>query len=117
MSYVDGFLIAVPKDKLERYKEIARGASEVWMEHGATSYVEAIEDDVPFGDLTSFPRAVQRKDDEVVVFAWATYPDKAARDACMKKVFDDPRLKESMENMPFDGKRMIWGGFDAFVEV
>lgn len=116
MNYVDGFLVAVKKDRLEDYKEMARLGAEVWMDHGALSYVETIADDVPYGELTSFPRAVQAKDDEIVVFAWATYPDKAKRDEVMKKVFDDPRMKPAMENMQFDGKRMIYGGFDAFIE-
>jgi uncharacterized protein YbaA (DUF1428 family) len=116
MSYVDGFLLSVPKANLEAYKEHARVSADVWMEHGATSYVESLAEDVPYGELTSFPRAVQAKDDEIVVFAWATYPDKAKRDEVMKKVFEDPRMKPAMENMQFDGKRMIYGGFDAFIE-
>lgn len=117
MSYVDGFLLAVPKGNLDTYKQQAREAAEVWKEHGATSYVECLADDVPYGELTSFPRALLAKDDELVVFAWATYPSKAVRDEVMKKVFDDPRLKPQMENMQFDGKRMIYGGFKAFVEL
>lgn len=116
MSYVDGFLLAVPKARLDEYKKIATLASEVWLEHGATSYVECVAEDVPYGELTSFPRAVQAKDDEIVIFAWATYPDRATRDAVMKKVFEDSRLKAQMEDMPFDGKRMIFGGFEAFIE-
>ena len=96
---------------------MARLGAQVWMEHGALSYVECLADDVPYGELTSFPRAVQAKDDEVVVFSWATYPDRAARDATMAKVMADPRLKSDPATMPFDGKRMIWGGFESFVAV
>lgn len=117
MPYVDGFVLAVPKANLEAYKEMARLGAQVWMEHGALSYVECLADDVPYGELTSFPRAVQAKDDEVVVFSWATYPDRAARDATMAKVMADPRLKSDPASMPFDGKRMIWGGFESFVAV
>ena len=117
MPYVDGFVLAVPKDKLDDYKEMARRAGSIWMEFGALSYVECIGDDVPVGELTSFPRAVQAKDDEVVIFSWITYADKASRDAVMAKVMTDPRMKHDMESIPFDGKRMIYGGFDTFVEL
>jgi uncharacterized protein YbaA (DUF1428 family) len=118
MTYVDGFLLAVPKARLDEYKELARKANKVWMEHGALSYVEAIGNDVPYGELTSFPRAVQAKDDEIVIFAWITYESREARDRINKKVMEDPRLQGGdMEKMPFDGKRMIFGGFEAFVEA
>ena len=116
MSYVDGFVIAVPKAKIEAYKEMARLGSQVWMEYGALSYVECLGDDVPYGEVTSFPRAVQATEDEVVVFSWITYSDKASRDAIMAKVMADERLKAYMTDMPFDAKRMIFGGFEAFVE-
>ena len=115
MPYVDGFVLAVPKANLEAYKEMAKVGSQVWMEHGALSYVECIADDVPYGELTSFPRAVQAKDDEIVVFSWATYPDRKSRDEIMAKVMADPRLKGSPDDMPFDGKRMIFGGFESFI--
>jgi uncharacterized protein YbaA (DUF1428 family) len=116
MPYVDGFLVAVPKAKIEAYKEVATLAGKVWMEHGALSFVECVADDVPNGELTSFPRAVMLKDDEVVVFSWITYASRAARDEINKKVMEDPRLKAQMEDMPFDGKRMIYGGFQSVVE-
>ncbi|WP_068877102.1 MULTISPECIES: DUF1428 domain-containing protein [unclassified Phenylobacterium] len=116
MPYVDGFVLAVPKANIEAYKAMARTAGDVWMEHGALSYVETIGDDVPYGELTSFPRAVQAKDDEVVVFSWVTYADRATRDAVMAKVMADERLK-SPDQMPFDGKRMIFGGFQSFIEL
>lgn len=116
MTYVDGFLLAVPKARLEEYKELARKANQVWMEHGALSYLEATADDVPYGEVTSFPRAVQAQDDETVIFAWVTYESREARDRIMKKVMEDPRMQGDMEKMPFDGKRMIFGGFEAIVE-
>ena len=116
MPYVDGFVLAVPKQNLEAYKEMARLAGNIWMEHGALSYVECVGDDVPVGELTSFPRAVQAKDDEVVIFSWIVYEDRASRDEIMAKVMADERLKPGMENMPFDGKRMIFGGFRPFLE-
>ena len=117
MPYVDGFVLAVPKKNLEAYKEIARNAGAVWMEFGALSYVECIADDVPYGELTSFPRAVQATDDEVVIFSWITYESREQRDAINAKVMTDPRLKTDPANMPFDGKRMIYGGFESFVEL
>ena len=117
MPYVDGFVLAVPKKNLDTYKAMARKAGQVWKEHGALDYVESIADDVPYGELTSFPRAVQAKDDEVVVFSWATYKDRKTRDEVMKMVMEDPRLKDSMQNAPFDGKRMIFGGFEPFLEL
>ena len=117
MSYVDGFIVAVAKDKIEAYKALAQRAGEVWREYGALSYVEAIGDDVPYGELTSFPRAVQATEDEVVVFSWITYESRESRDAILAKVMADPRLKDEMENMPFDGKRMIYGGFNIAISL
>jgi uncharacterized protein YbaA (DUF1428 family) len=96
---------------------MASKAGNAWMEHGATAYVETVGDDVPYGELTSFPRAVQAKEDEIVVFSWIVYPSRAKRDEVLKKVMADPRLKDSMTNAPFDGKRMIFGGFVPFVEL
>ena len=115
MSYVDGFVLAVPKAKIEAYKEMARTGGSVWMEYGALAYVECLGDDVPMGELTSFPRAVQAKDDEIVVFSWATYTDRKSRDEVMAKVMADPRLQPYQEAMPVDGKRMIFGGFESFL--
>jgi uncharacterized protein YbaA (DUF1428 family) len=116
MAYVDGFVLAVPKANIEAYKAMAKTASEVWMDHGAKAYVECIGDDVPYGKLTSFPRAVQATEDEVVVFSWIVYGSRAERDAINAKVMADERLKHSMENAPFDAKRMIYGGFESFLE-
>lgn len=117
MAYVDGFVLAVPKQNIEAYKTMAREAGALWKEHGAIAYVECFGDDVPYGELTSFPRAVQAKEDEIVVFAWIVYPSRAQRDAINAKVMADPRLKTDISNMPFDGKRMIYGGFETFLEL
>lgn len=117
MAYVDGFILAVPKDKLDAYRDMARLGGTVWKEHGALSYVECFGDDVPYGQLTSFPRAVHATDDEIVVFSWITYTDRAHRDAVNAKVMADERMKWDMANMPFDGKRMIFGGFETFLKL
>jgi uncharacterized protein YbaA (DUF1428 family) len=114
MPYVDGFVIPVRKDKVKVYKAHAKKAGEVWMELGALSFVECVGDDVPYGQVTSFPRAVQAGDDEVVIFSWIVYKSRADRDAIMEKVMADPRLKG---DMPFDGKRMIFGGFEVAIEM
>src|SRR6185312_4176896 len=100
MAYVDGFVIPVPKDRLADYKRLAALCAGVWKEHGAITSVECAGDDVPYGQLTSFPRAVQAKDDEVVVFSWIVYDSKEARDACMEKVMADPRMEGVMKNPP-----------------
>jgi uncharacterized protein YbaA (DUF1428 family) len=115
MAYVDGFLIAVPKDKMDAYREMAAMGEKVWRKHGAIEYVECFGDDTPYGELTSFPRAVQAKDDEVVVFSWIVYPSKEVRDACNKKIMSDPDMQWDADKMPFDGKRMIFGGFVPFL--
>ena len=117
--YVDGFVVPVPKQKFEDYRRMAELASKVWMEHGALQYCECIADDVTMGELTSFPRSVHLKDDEVVVFSWILYESREHRDRVNAKVMADPRLKDMMDpkTMPFDGKRMIWGGFKSFLEL
>ena len=117
MSYVDGFIIAVPKAKLDAYKAMARDAGAIWKDHGALAYVECIGDDVPYGEITSFPRAVQASEDEVVIFSWIVYPSRQVRDAVNAKVMADDRLKSHMADMPFDGKRMIYGGFETFLDL
>jgi uncharacterized protein YbaA (DUF1428 family) len=117
MVYVDGFLLAVPKGNIEAYWDMARAAGAVWKEHGAIDYVECIADDVPYGELTSFPRAVMAKDDEIVIFAWVTYESRAKRDEVVAKVMADERLKGEAWKDVFDGKRMIYGGFQAMVEL
>jgi len=115
--YVDGFVLAVPKKNLDKYKSMASMAGKIWMEHGALSYVECAADDVPNGEVTSFPRAVQAKDDEIVIFSYATYPDRATRDKVVKMVMDDPRMNDGDYKDVFDGKRMFWGGFEPFMEL
>src|ERR1700751_4955123 len=115
MAYVDGFVVAVPRQNLKAYEDMARLAGAVWKEHGALAYVECVGDDVPYGELTSFPRSVQAKDDEIVIFAWVVYDSRQSRDAVMAKVMADPRLKPDWATIPFDGKRMIFGGFQPFI--
>jgi uncharacterized protein YbaA (DUF1428 family) len=118
MHYVDGFVIPVPRDRLEEYRAIARRGAEVWMEYGALQYFECVGDDVPPGTLTSFPRAVQARDDEVVIFAWIVYASRAERDRINALVMADPRIADyKPEDMPFDGRRMFWGGFESLVEA
>jgi uncharacterized protein YbaA (DUF1428 family) len=117
MAYVDGFVLAVPRDRLADYEKIARKAGEIWRRHGALSYVETTADDVPYGEQTSFPRAVQATDDETVVFSWITYESREHRDAVNKKVMADPELDMDMAKMPFDAKRMIYGGFAPLIEL
>src|SRR4051812_29749392 len=115
MNYVDGFVVAVPTAAREQYLRIAQMGSVVFKEHGALGVVECWGDDVPEGKLTSFPMAVQRKADETVVFSWITWPSKAARNEGMRKFMEDPRTKDMQ--MPFDGKRMIYGGFDVILDT
>jgi uncharacterized protein YbaA (DUF1428 family) len=117
MPYVDGFVLAVPEDRLGDYKRLARRAGKVWREHGALSYVECVGDDVPTGEQTSFTRAVELEDGEVVVFSWITYRSRRHRDAVVKKVLADPRLDKDMKRMPFDAERMIYGGFKSVIEL
>lgn len=116
MAYVDGFIVAVPKKNLDAYRKMAKLAAKVWREHGATDYKECVADDVSMGKITSFPRSVKQKPDETVIFAWIGYKSRAHRDRVLKKVMADPRLKMDTKTMPFDGKRMIYGGFKVFVD-
>ena len=117
MTYVDGFVIPVKKDRIEDYRRIAQDSAVLFKEYGALSVVECVAEDVPYGELTSFPRAVQLAEDEVVVFSWIVYPSREVRDASNKRMMEDPRMKAAMEGMPIDGKRMIFGGFNAIVEA
>lgn len=117
MNYVDGYLIPVPTAKKDEYRKLAETAAVIFKDHGALSVVECWGDDVPEGKVTSFPMAVKRKDDETVVFSWITWPSKAVRDAGMKKAFEDPRMDHDMKSMPFDGQRMIFGGFEVLVNA
>ena len=119
MAYVDGFLLAVPKKNVQKYRAIARKAGKVWKEYGAIDYVECVADDVKPGKLTSFPQSVKLKKGEVVVFSWIVYKSRAQRDSINKKVMKDKRLADMMTPgaMPFDAKRMIYGGFKTIVEL
>ena len=118
MSYVDGFLVPVPKKNIKKYMTISKKAGRVWKDHGALEYVEAVADDVKPGKWTSFPQSVKLKKNEVVVFSYIVYKSRTHRDRVLKKVMSDPRLAKMMKDpsqMPFDGKRMIWGGFKTAV--
>ena len=117
MPYIDGFVIAVPTANKEKFIQHANDGDSVFVEHGATRVLECWEDDVPSGTQTDFRRAVQAKEDESVVFSWIEWPDKATRDAGMEKVMKDPRLSPENNPMPFDGKRMIYGGFVPVLEL
>ena len=117
MNYVDGFVLPVPSKNLADYRRMARLANKVWRDHGALDYHECVADDVKVGKHTSFPQSVKLKPGEVVVFSWIVYKSRAARDRINAKVMKDPRLSKFMDpkKMPFDGKRMFWGGFKEFV--
>jgi uncharacterized protein YbaA (DUF1428 family) len=119
MVYVDGFVVPLPKKNLKAYRAIAKKAGKVWREHGALDYKECIADDVKMGKLTSFPRSVKMKKNETVVFSFIVYASRAARDKCIAKAMTDKRLAAMMnpKAMPFDGKRMIYGGFKTIVEA
>jgi uncharacterized protein YbaA (DUF1428 family) len=117
MTYIEGFIVAVPIANKNAYVDHAIGFAPLIQELGATRMVESWSDDVPEGKVTDFRKSVQAKDDEAVVFAWFEYPDRAARDAANEKMMSDPRMKEMGAGMPFDGKRMIYGGFETFLEL
>ncbi|BBP74662.1 MULTISPECIES: DUF1428 domain-containing protein [Pseudomonas] len=117
MSYVDGFVAAVPTANRERFRQHAESAAVLFKEFGALSVVECWGDDVPPGKLTSFPLAVKLKEDETVVFSWIVWPSREVRDAGMQKVMNDPRLQPDVNPMPFDGQRMIFGGFRIIVSA
>ena len=119
MSYVDGFIVPVPKGKMKAYLAMARKAGKVWKDHGAIDYCESIADDVKVGKWTSFPRAVKLKRGETVVFSYIVYKSRKQRDAVIAKVMKDKRLADMMDpkGMPFDGKRMIYGGFKSAVTI
>lgn len=119
MTYVDGFIVPVPKKKLGAYRRMAVKVGKVWREHGALEFRENVADDVKVGKWTSFPRSVKRKSGETVVFSWILYKSRKHRDAVLAKVWKDPRLAKMMDPkaMPFDGKRMIYGGFKTIVEM
>ena len=118
MPYVEGFVIPVPKKKVQEYRRLAQRAGKIWREHGALEYREWVADDVPVGKVTSFPRSVKLGRSETVVFSWILYKSRAQRDAVNKKAIADPRLADmNAKALPFDGKRMIFGGFKPLVSL
>jgi uncharacterized protein YbaA (DUF1428 family) len=117
MSYIDGFITPVAASNREAYLDHAREAARLFREHGATRVVECWGDDVPQGKLTSFPLAVKAEPGETVVFSWITWPSRAARDEAWKKLMADPRMQPGAMPMPFDGKRLIYGGFEVLLEA
>lgn len=119
MSYVDGFVLPVPEANLAEYRKMARRAGRIWREHGALSYTECLADDLQPGKRTSFPQSVKLKPGETVVFAWVVYKSRRDRDRINKLVMNDPRLADMADpkSLPFDGKRMFWGGFKPIVEL
>lgn len=119
MAYVDGFVVPVPKENIERYKEMSTACGKIWRELGALEYRECMGDDVKPGKLTSFPQSVMLEEGEVAFFSWIVYESRAARDAVNEQVMADPRMAEWMkpETMPFDGKRLIWGGFEMVIDL
>lgn len=116
MAYIDGFVAAVPTANKEKFLEHAQIAADVVKEAGALNVVECWGDDVPDGEVTSFPMAVKKQADETIIFSWITWPDKATRDVGMKKMMEDPRMQQDVNPMPFDGQRCIFGGFDVILE-
>jgi uncharacterized protein YbaA (DUF1428 family) len=119
MNYVDGFVVPVPTKNLAAYRRMASLAGKVWREHGALEYIECLADDVKPGKYTSFPQSVKLKRGETVVFSWIVYKSRKDRDRINAKVMKDPRLAAMMnpKALPFDGKRMFWGGFKVFVDL
>ena len=119
MAYVDGFVVPVPTKNLKAYLAMAKKASKVWKDYGALDYKECVADDVKVGKWTSFPRSVKMKKNETVVFSYIVYKSRAARDKCMAKVMKDPRLADMMnpKTLPFDAKRMFFGGFKVIVNL
>jgi uncharacterized protein YbaA (DUF1428 family) len=119
MAYVDGFVLPLPKMKLDAYREMAAKSGAIWREHGALQFRECIADDVKPGKLTSFPQSVNLEDGETVVFSWIVYKSRAHRDEVNDKVMKDPRMADMMkpESMPFDGKRLIYGGFEMILDL
>jgi uncharacterized protein YbaA (DUF1428 family) len=117
MTYIDGFVAAVPTANKQKFIDHAKKGDSVFVELGATRVLECWGDDVPEGTVTDFGRAVKAKDDETVVFSWVEWPDKATRDKAMPKMMEDPRMQPDQNPMPFDGQRLVYGGFSPIVEV
>ena len=119
MSYVDGFVVPVPKKNLRAYRNMAHKAGKVWRQHGALEFRECVAADVKWGKRTSFPRSVKRKNGETVIFSYIVYKSRADRDRVNAKVMKDKRLAKMMDlkSLPFDARRMIWGGFKTLVDL
>ena len=119
MRYVDGYVVPLPKKKMDAYRRMSQKAGKVWRDHGALEYIECVADDVKRGKRTSFPRSVKLKPGETVIFAYIVYKSRAQRDRVNAKVMKDPRLAKMMDPkaMPFDAKRMFWGGFKVIVDA
>jgi uncharacterized protein YbaA (DUF1428 family) len=119
MAYVDGFVVPVPKNQLQAYRNMARKAGKIWREHGALEFRECVADDVKVGKRTSFPRSVKRKTGETVMFSYIVFKSRSQRDRVNARVMKDPRLNDMMDpkSMPFDAKRMIYGGFKVLVDL
>lgn len=119
MVYVDGFVLPVPKEKIEDYRKIANTCGAIWREHGALQFRECVADDVKPGKLTSFPQSVNLEDGETVIFSWIVFKSRAHRDEVNEKAMKDPRMAPMMDmsTMPFDGKRLIYGGFEVLVDL
>jgi uncharacterized protein YbaA (DUF1428 family) len=116
--YVDGFVVPVPKDKVDAYRRMAEEAGRIWKEYGALEFVECIAEDVKPGEVTSFPQAVKLEPNETVVFSWIVYESRAERDRINQQVMKDPRIANlDMKSMPFDAKRMFFGGFEVLVKL
>jgi uncharacterized protein YbaA (DUF1428 family) len=116
MGYADGYLLAVPDDNKQAYRELAEKAADIFKEYGAVRIVEAWGDDVPDGKVTDFKGAVKAKEGETVVFSWVEWPSKQVRDEAWPKIMQDERMKPDQDKMPFDGQRMIYGGFSPIVD-
>ncbi|WP_428775043.1 DUF1428 domain-containing protein [Vibrio sp.] len=117
MSYVDGFVAAVPTANKQKYVEHAKIAAEMFKDFGAMQVIETWGDEVPEGEVTSFPMAVKAEENETVVFSWVIWPSKETRDAGWQRMMDDPRMHPDQNPMPFDGKRLIYGGFNIIVDM
>ena len=119
MRYVDGYVLPLPKKNLQAYRRMAQRAGKVWRDHGALEFIECVGDDVKPGKHTSFPQSVKLRPGETVVFSWIVFKSRAHRDRVNAKVMKDPRLANMMgpKAMPFDGKRMFWGGFKVLVDA
>ena len=118
MPYVDGFVLPIPTSKLDEYRELSNKCADIWLEYGALEYRESVADDVKPGKLTSFPQSVNLEEGETVVLSWIVYESRAKRDEINRKVEQDPRMADMMQPgaMPFDGKRMFYGGFEMFLD-